>query len=677
MSKLLFIDFEFNKLKERNNNPICVSFLATSDEEDVEGNYWLLDPEEREEFIEEIKWYIEEDYTFVAFYAAAEARSLYSLGIDPRHIKWVCLWIEYQMCLNHNHELSTGKHLIDGKVKYVPPPVPKWQRVEGDPSQIVAQNSLAACTYKLLGIDINLEHKDEMRDLIIQNDSFTEKEQAAIMHYCLSDIKHLPEILRKIYATYTKKFRASDRKKLNDEIRLRGHYAACTAIMESEGYPIDYEATRNFSDSVRQILFEMQKEVSEEFPEVGPFLIDKKGVKYTQKKAPIQAWVKSQGHYNWMLTDTGELSLGLPAFERHYSSKGDQSNFGNRFVKYLRNKQSLYGFLVGKKGKSLWDSVGSDQRVRPYFGIYRAQSSRSQPSATSYILLKSSWMRCLIKPPPGYTMIAIDYAQQEFLLAGLLSGDKKMLDAYESGDVYLYTGKLAGAIPWDGTKAEYPEQREKFKSTTLGIQYLMTKHGLSTKLSRDTGVPHSEEEAQDLIDLFNEAYPTFNEYREQVFDDYLDKGYVKLPCGWTMFGDNENKRSVCNMPLQGMGASIMRKGVELAMERGLKVVMTLHDALYIEAPTMKTARHLHSLAECMDEAFRFYFKGTPVEDRAHCRLDPTVWGPDWKDGQQIVFQNKPIKVYETYVDERGEQEYEKYKRYLYKTETNDAVLANL
>ena len=82
MSKLLFIDFEFNKLKERNVNPICVSFLATSEEEDVEGNYWLLDPEEREEFIEEIKWYIEDGYTFVAFYAAAEARSLYSLGIN-------------------------------------------------------------------------------------------------------------------------------------------------------------------------------------------------------------------------------------------------------------------------------------------------------------------------------------------------------------------------------------------------------------------------------------------------------------------------------------------------------------------------------------------------------------------------------------------------------------------
>ena len=89
---------------------------------------------------------------------------------------------------------------MDGKKKRIYPPIPKWQRVEGDPTSQKAETSLVACTYKLLGIDINLEEKDAMRDLILSTDEFTEEEQAKIMHYCQSDIKYLPEIMRKIYA---------------------------------------------------------------------------------------------------------------------------------------------------------------------------------------------------------------------------------------------------------------------------------------------------------------------------------------------------------------------------------------------------------------------------------------------------------------------------------------------
>jgi len=464
--KRLFLDFEFNKSQEPNNNPICVSYTAIWEDQQEWGNYWLLDPEEREEFIEVIKEYIEDDFTFVAFYAAAEARSLISLGVKVTNIKWVCLWVEYHMLLNHNHRFSTGKHLIEGKEKILYVPKPKWERTDDDPASQKAETSLVACTCKLCGVNISQENKDAMRDLILENDSWTEEEQAKIMHYCQSDITYLPKILEKIYAFYRKAYSKHDQTNLNQEILLRGKYAALTAEMESSGYPINVTHTRNFSNSVKQIIFEMQKEINDKF-EWGPFLIDKKGEKFTQKEKPIREWIARQKHETWLKTDKGAASLSLEAFEKHYSSRGDINVFGNAFTKYLRNKQSLNGFMPKKKGKTLYDSLGSDGRVRPYFGIFRAQSSRSQPSATGYILLKSSWMRCLIEPPRGRTIIAIDYSQQEFLIAGLLSRCEAMLKAYESGDVYLYTGKLAGAIPWKGTKKEYPELRDQFKSTCV------------------------------------------------------------------------------------------------------------------------------------------------------------------------------------------------------------------
>lgn len=660
MSRKIYIDFEYNKSSEAYINPICVSYLADYGEAIEEGNYWLLDSEEREEFISVMEEKIDEEFTFVAFYAAAEARSLHSLGIDPLRMEWVCLWIEYHMLLNHNHDLAIGDHLVKGKKKTLYPPKPKWQRMEGDPTAQKPETSLVSCTYKILGIDINLEEKDRMRDLILSKDEFTTEEQIDIMYYCQSDIKYLKDILEKVYVYYRKKYLPSDRITLNEEIRLRGKYAALTAKMETRGYPIDIDATRNFSNSVGKIIFDMQQEIADRFS-FNPFLIDKHGIKFTAKEKNIRGWIESQGHGDdWLKTDKGYLSLSLEAFERHYSSKGDTDNFGNCFVKYLRNRQSLNGFLPKRKGKTLWDSVGSDARVRPYFGIFRAQSSRSQPAATGYILLKSSWMRCLIQPDPGKTIVAIDYSSQEFLVAALLAKDEDMLAAYDSGDVYFYTAKLAGAVPFEATREEYPEMRDKFKSTVLGIQYLMGPQGLANKLTQDTGTPHTVEEAEDLIEQFESAYPKYRAWREDFWEKYLDKGYYKLPCGWTMFGDNPNRRSACNMPVQGHGASIMRKSVELAENSGLEVIMTLHDAIYVECETKDTVETIRLLKNSMDLGFRYYFENPEL---ANCRMDPTVWGPDWNGKTTIKTDLGDVTPYSRYIDERTKSDYEKYKKY--------------
>jgi hypothetical protein len=58
-----------------------------------------------------------------------------------------------------------------------------------------------------------------------------------------------------------------------------------------------------------------------------------------------------------------------------------------------------------------------------------------------FIFGPSVWLRGLIKPPPGYGIAYIDWAQQEFGIAAALSGDPLMMDAYRSGDPYLAFAK--------------------------------------------------------------------------------------------------------------------------------------------------------------------------------------------------------------------------------------------
>ena len=73
----------------------------------------------------------------------------------------------------------------------------------------------------------------------------------------------------------------------------------------------------------------------------------------------------------------------------------------------------------------------------------------------------------------------------------------------------------------------------------------------------------------------------------------------------------------------------------------------------------------------MDQAFRFYFMDNQ-KITGTVRLDADVWSPDFSDdvnyydtSYETIVGNLPIsiKAQNTYIDERGVEEYNKYKKY--------------
>lgn len=446
----------------------------------------------------------------------------------------------------------------------------------------------------------------------------------------------------------------------------RGEYSARTALMVTEGYGFNYEATRAFADSVPDIIYSVQKDINEQFPKILPFKTDKK--KHTRWDQKItKKWVKwfaKKNNLNWDKTKKKDYSLSKDAFAKYFNYRHDypRGNFGAQMVRYLNLKQSLNGFLPsnGKK-KTFWDSVGDDGMVRPYFGIYGSQSSRSQPAATGFLFLKSAWIRALCVPPSGFMYVGIDYGSQEFLLAALMSKDKNMINAYLSGDPYFYFAKLAGAVPWDGERKDYEDIRTLFKSTVLGLSYGMGKFLLALKLTADTGKKVTEEEAQKLIIKFQKAFPVYHLWKIKTLRQYKLKKKLTLPCGWMMFGDNDNDKSVGNFPVQGFGASILRKAVELAQDRGITVVKTLHDALYIKAK-VGDWKEVDKFADCMTEAFQFYFEGE-MKELAQIRLDGNAWSPELANETIITDGGLEVKCQDIYIDGRAKKEYEKFKKY--------------
>lgn len=583
-----------------------------------------------------------------------------SLGIDPLKAKWIDLYLEYVMMSNNNNTLSKGEQYMHGQIKRLP----TWGHEKGN-------KNLAAALYKLCKIKIDSEHKEKMRQLIISNPpEFTPEEKKQIMDYCLEDTKHLPTLLKALNEQYKNFIPREHRATLLDEIHWRAEYGVRTAMMVRHGYPVQTQWLKNLTENIPLLLKECCQEINEQFPDVKPFKWDKKSLKYKMDTKAIMKWIEGCPHYSkWERTETKRLSLALDAWKKFFNYSHDYpvGNFGAQMLRYLNLSQQLRGFSEpsGAKQNTFWDYVGSDGMVRPYMNIYGAQSSRSQPSSTSFLFLKTGWMRSLCVPPQGKAVGAIDYSSQEFLIGGLESGDDKMISAYASGDVYLSYGKEIGIIPPNGTKSSHGKERDAQKPVILGWQYWSTGHGLSITLNEQLGkLVYDPDSAQLLLDKLDSVYHKFAKFRNHTISKYETYKYLRLRDGFYMWGDNPNHRSVGNCPVQGMGGVIMRKAVQLAQDAGLNVIFTLHDCLYIMFDSNDLSA-MDTLRKCMKEAFMFYYEGADREKAALIRMDGKAWSLDFEDGEIVTKDNFKIETQKIFVDKRAKKQYDVFSKYFY------------
>ncbi len=692
MSGQVYLDFEYNNTAAKDLNLVCCSTEVHGANGFKEEKEWWL--HKCTFSYEMLKYYLysHKDKIFFAWSVEAEARSMLALGLDVLEFKFIDLYLEYRMLKNHNHDLMHGLQLIDGKVKRTHPYGEK------------GKDNLAAASYKLLQLIIDTEQKTKMRDLIISApEDFTAEEQADIMDYCKSDRKNLPALRTAISKYYPKVIPKDKLRYLSEEAQRRGNYAARTAKMLEVGYPVNTEWLYNFASNVPSVMETCQRDINRQFPEAPPFRWNKSQQRFSLHEGIVKGWIKKKHgrgqikptfdkkgkikpeydwycpEVDWDITDGGDISLKLEAFTKkyNYAHEYPEGHLGAQMVRYLKLKQAMNGFNPNSE-KNIFNDLGTDGRIRCYLNPYGAQSSRTQPASTAFIFLKPAWQRSLVQPPKGKSIGDLDYSSEEFLLSALCSRDRKMLAAYKSGDVYLAFGKMIGWIPEHGTKKTHKFERDVCKSLVLGLSYLMTKYGLAHKLTEDTGKLFTEDQAQELVEQFEETFQDFADWRKELIDTYGDERHIRLPCGWYMFGDNDNFRSVGNVPIQGLGACIMRKAVELAQDAGLTVIFTLHDAIYIEYDTGDYGA-LDTLKKCMEEAFIFYFDGEMKEAAKMIRVDGNTWGDEFPEGK--LFQDEEGKwkletstivtpggmkttCSKVFIDERAPREFALFSRYM-------------
>lgn len=268
-------------------------------------------------------------------------------------------------------------------------------------------------------------------------------------------------------------------------------------------------------------------------------------------------------------------------------------------------------------------AVGPDGRNRLMLSMFRSKTGRNQPSNSGFIFGPSCWLRSLIRPAPGRGLAYCDWSAQELGIAAALSGDKRMQEAYTSGDPYLWFGKFAKLVPQDATKQTHGADRDRFKTVMLGVLYGLSETGLARKLNV---IPAR---GRELLRLHKETFRTFWRWSDAVQDEAVLTGALRTAFGWTVYvGSDTTPTSLRNFPMQANGAEMMRLAACLATERGVAVCCPIHDAFLIEADADDLEVEAKRMQDAMREASELVLPGFPLRTDVKFVRDPDRYADD-------------------------------------------------
>jgi hypothetical protein len=410
---------------------------------------------------------------------------------------------------------------------------------------------------------ITSDEKGSMREMVLSGGPWSAAEQEAILDYCESDVVAVDRLLTAMSPSI-------------DLPRglLRGRYMKAVSCMQMTGTPIDALTLRRLQAHWPDLQNRLIAEIDQGYGvfEGRTFKADRWAEYLTKEGIP------------WPKLDSGRLDLSDDTFRQMA-----------RVYPQVAAMRELRASLSEMRLLDL--HVGDDRRNRCLLSPFRSKTGRNQPSNTKFIFGPAVWLRSLIQPQPGWGLAYVDWSQQEFAIAGALSKDPAMMEAYRTGDPYLAFAIQAKAVPPDATKESHEAEREQFKSCVLAVQYGMGAASLAQRINQP------EARARQLLELHRRTYPVFWRWSDGVVDQAVLGGWLWSAFGWQLHTSTEiNDRSSRNFPMQANGAEMMRIAAILMTESGIRVCAPVHDAFLIEAPLDELDAAVEQASNLMREA---------------------------------------------------------------------------
>jgi len=362
-----------------------------------------------------------------------------------------------------------------------------------------------------------------------------------------------------------------------DSAIRRGQYVQVQSRIEGRGIPMDVQSLRFFAQNFDQCF-----EVLARSSNCSRFF---SGSEFNA--ISLRTYIE-QNRIAWPVDSLGQLRL----------DKDTISDMSDVYSDLAELKQLYKLSLISRDVACLCDSEGFN---RLPLNAYKTSTGRNAPGK-GFILNQPKLLRRFISPPEGQVIIEMDYGQQEFAVAAGLSGDSKMTEAYLAGDVYRAFADSAGALPVDLSPEEKASVRGLYKQVSLAILYGISTKGLSIRLGC------SESEAQALLQQHKELYQTFWSWLGRSICRSKIQGYMTTDFGWRvqivreLNGFSTKQSTLQNWLMQTTGAEMTRRAVMLAESKGLTVIASNHDALYIQCLASEQTLAQKILQECMEQA---------------------------------------------------------------------------
>jgi DNA polymerase-1 len=415
--------------------------------------------------------------------------------------------------------------------------------------------------------------KDAWRTLAQRGGPWTREEREGLLQYCAADVDATVRLFRKL----ARQFPLS-------QTLFRGHYVPVVAHMEAQGIPLDCALYTRLLDHWESLQHALIDRLNPHF-----------GFPYCDghfSHTRFLTWAQAQG-IDWPRTPHGHAVLDKEVLKELALCHPQLEAF-----RQLRKTLSLMratGFPIGRDGYNRF-------LVWPF----STKTGRNAPSPVCNVMGAASWLRSLIQAPPGYALAYLDWQQQEYAIAAAKSGDPRMQASYRSGDPYLSLAMMVGAVPSHATKQSHGLIRERYKTVSLAVLYGMRGKALARRLGLPERVGHQ------LLGDHQQAFPTFWTWSDAIVQRALLTTQMSTVFGWQLRcrrGGETNPRTISNFPMQGNASDMLRVACCLALEAGITLCASVHDALLIMAPLRDLHDAITTTQRCMAQASRHVLHG--------------------------------------------------------------------
>ena len=437
--------------------------------------------------------------------------------------------------------------------------------------------------------------KEKNLDLILRRNEFsqlpfkyTNTEQKQILDYCQSDTEVLRQVFIKQVLDIETKLNLKTDEHFERElwqIQNRGYAVGCVSLVERNGIPVDMKLISLFNETWPKVKDNLIRKINDD---INVFTDD---LVFNHKKFN-ELIIKNNLHHRWPRMKTGNFTTNKKVIKNHLDCE-DIKKFNE--IRTFQNMTKLSSY-----------SPGYDGRVRTSLNMFGTVTGRATPSSSRYPFSASKWARNFIKPSYGNWLVYIDYTSQEPGVMGYLSNDQNLINAYQSGDIYIHTAKLFGTVPDTATKQSHPEERQIYKVLYLANSYGQGAYAVAQSLN--CSVSH----AKFLQKKYKEIYNKYFTWVGGFIEAGLQKKYLTTVYGWqrhikSLFTIKEGKRkhihnSLLNWPIQSHGAEILRKALIDLTDAHFEVCALVHDAVLIQIPIPEFNQRLEEAKQIMVDA---------------------------------------------------------------------------